>query len=269
MKAPVYKAPVVASWNWTGFYIGGNVGYGWAHDPTDVSTATTTTVTSQVLRQTTPAGPLTTTITNGTGAGSGTADLNGAIGGIQAGYNWQLQSWLIGVEADFQWSGQKGSIAFCATAGCPAGSLTANADYKLNWFGTVRGRLGLLATNNILVYGTGGLAYGHVNVDATSGFSGSPLTAASSSTTRIGWTVGAGVEALLSEHWSAKLEYLYMDLGSVDTTLGGSTTSSTVDLLNTPSQGFHTVTTTTTTAAGAMSSRIRDNIVRVGLNYRF
>ena len=60
-----------------------------------------------------------------------------------------------------------------------------------------------------------------------------------------------------------------MDFGSVGTTLGGSTTSSTVDLLNTPSQGFHTVTTTTTTAAGAMSSRIRDNIVRVGLNYRF
>src|SRR5205807_9137601 len=101
---------------------------------------------------------------------------------------------LVGLEADFQGSGEHGSVSVCATAGCLAGTAIGTGDYRLRWFGTVRGRVGFLATDRILIYGTGGLAYGRFDQNLATGLVGNPLLADSTSTTRAGWTAGAGVE---------------------------------------------------------------------------
>ena len=193
--------------------------------------------------------------------------------GGQVGYNWQSSNWVFGLEADAQWTGQKGSADFlCAAGGAvvvgaaalpgpclpgstflPPGTVGAglSIDQRLEWFGTLRGRLGVLVTPSVLLYGTGGLAFGSVKTDALLASitpAGVPVAAASSaSTTHAGWTVGAGIEAHLGGNWTGKAEYLYIDLG---------TFSSTVAL--------------PAALIGAnISSRITDNIFRVGINYHF
>lgn len=184
--------------------------------------------------------------------------MDGIIGGGQIGYNWQRSKWLFGLEADFQGSDERATADVCTVAGCPLGSSVFTANYKLDWFGTVRGRAGFLATDRVLLYAIGGLAYGHISADA-------PLVPLSWGSTRAGWTVGAGAEAAINSNWSVELEYLYMDLGK----FGGNGASSTVvtNALNTPSQDLNTVTTTT--LASAFNTRFTDNIVRVGVNYRW
>ena len=115
---------------------------------------------------------------------------------------------------------------------------------KIDWFGTVRGRVGVLATPTVLLYATGGLAYGQVNSSETVG---GPLPAAfSQSSTNVGWTVGAGIEGAIGGNWTAKLEYLYVDLGTVS----GSFTLPNTDIIS-------------------HSSHITDNVLRAGINYRF
>ena len=138
------------------------------------------------------------------------------------------------------------------------GSSILTANYKLDWFGTARGRVGFLATDRVLLYATGGLAYGHFTANA-------PLVPLSWGATRAGWTVGAGAEAAIDRNWSVKLEYLYMDLGNVGGS--GATATTVTNALNTPGLGFNTVTTTT--LASAFNTRFTDNIVRVGVNYRW
>src|SRR5713101_1231828 len=90
-------------------------------------------------------------------------DVNGVIGGAQAGYNWQASNWLFGLEADIQGSGEKGSSTIvCVACGDGPSNIISNLTHKLDWFGTVRGRAGILVTPTVLLYGTGGLAYGDV-----------------------------------------------------------------------------------------------------------
>jgi outer membrane immunogenic protein len=113
-------------------------------------------------------------------------------------------------------------------------------------------------SDRVLLYATGGLAYGHLSADA-------PLIPLSWGSTRAGWTVGAGAEVALDPHWSVKIEYLYMDLGDIGSS--GATATTTVNQLNTPRLDFNTVTTTTLTSA--FNTRFTDNILRVGVNYRF
>jgi outer membrane immunogenic protein len=258
---PVYtKAPAVALvYDWTGFYIGTNLGYSFGRGSTDGSVTGTQNV--SVFRT---AGPTLVSSVNTvlpTLPLIGRADVNGFIGGGQLGYNWQRGTWLFGLEGDIQASNERGSGDVCTVAGCPVGSAVFTRDYKLDWFGTARGRVGFLPAERLLLYVTGGLAYG--------GFSGSsntlPLNIGTWSSTRAGWTVGAGAEAALGSNWSVKFEYLYMDLGNV----GGSTATNTIvtNAANTPTQGFNT--TTTTNLAAVFNTRFTDNIVRVGLNYRF
>jgi outer membrane immunogenic protein len=248
-KAP---APIVEVWNWTGFYIGGNAGYSWGRSRTDVSYFNTVTGLAIVP----PVGSVT----------SSGFDMNGGIAGGQAGYNWQTSNWVFGLEADIQWSGEKGSANYnCAATVIggvclpgltflPAGATgtTLALSESLEWFGTFRGRAGVAVTPQVLLYGTGGLAYGSIKTSGTlSGFNpngGVLALAGSHSDTRVGWTVGAGIEGMISRNWSAKFEYLYMDLGRTNTTF----------LL--PAGGF---------IGANVSSRFTDNIVRVGLNYRF
>ena len=84
---------------------------------------------------------------------------------------------MFGLETDLQWTGQRGSTSFCLTVGCPAGSFVASADYKLQWFGTARARAGWLIDPRVLLYVTGGAAYGQFKADYASGIVGTPLLA--------------------------------------------------------------------------------------------
>jgi outer membrane immunogenic protein len=238
---PYTKAPVMAPvYDWTGFYIGGNVGYSWGRS-SDTSTLTN--------------GAGTVLFTTGAGA-----NMDGVIGGGQIGYNWQIQNWVWGLEADIQGSDQKGRRDYlCPTGVCtppfgviavfPGPAVPVALDQKLEWFGTVRGRVGVLATPQVLFYATGGLAYGEVNTSAVIGAGAFGFNAHD---TRVGYTVGAGVEGAIGGNWTAKLEYLYMDLGRTSGTF---------------------LTTIPALGGGVLSynysSRITDNIVRVGLNYKF
>jgi outer membrane immunogenic protein len=244
---------MVEVWNWTGFYIGGNAGYSWGRSSTNVSYFNTVTGAPIVL----PPGSVT----------SGPFDMNGGIAGGQIGYNWQSSNWVYGLEADAQWSGERGSNRYnCAATAIggvclpgltflPAG-VTGTAltyDQSLEWFGTVRGRVGVLVTPKVLFYGTGGLAYGSIKTTGTLAGNTPNGVAVSSvgsnSSTRVGWTVGAGVEGKLSSNWSAKLEYLYMDLDSFRT-------------------GSFTLAPASTIGAN-VDSHFRDHILRAGLNYTF
>lgn len=239
-KAPVYVEPV---FTWTGFYVGGNLGYSWGNS--DNSTTINRFLTGT---------PLLATL-NGTNTSSN--NVNGVIGGGQFGYNWQMQNWLFGLEADIQGSGERGSSAItCLGCSDDNSPIVTNLTQKLDWFGTVRGRIGGLVTPTVLLYGTGGLAYGEVNVGGTASGNVDSLTVAipGNSSTRAGWTLGAGVEGVIGGGWTAKLEYLYMDLGTVS---GGPI----------PLTGI--LVNRRTEAGLSYSSHFTDNIVRVGVNYHF
>jgi outer membrane immunogenic protein len=163
--------PIVQVFSWTGFYIGGNAGWGFTNGSGTFTTAL--------------------------GADPFTVNTNGFIGGAQLGYNWQTGPMVFGAEADFQ--GTAASSSLSATAG-PTISATA----KTPWFGTLRGRVGY-AFDSVLLYATGGAVYGE------SSWNGSVSTVGnfSSATTFWTWTLGAGVEAAFWGCWSAKLEYLF------------------------------------------------------------
>jgi outer membrane immunogenic protein len=189
--APVYtKAPEYAPVsNWSGFYIGGNVGYGWGNGNIDGVEVPQDEI-SPVSNQLNP---------------------KGVIGGGQIGYNWQAGSFLAGLEADIQGSGVKASLVD------PAAIQLTTASQQLSWFGTLRGRLGFVVAPQLLIYGTGGLAYGDVRGAATqANLSSNPAenVAASFSGTRTGWTAGGGLEWMFTRGWSAKVEYLHIDLGN-------------------------------------------------------
>ncbi len=178
------------------------------------------------------------------GTASRSRDIDGVIGGFQTGYNYQFGNWVWGFETDFQASGQKGSEVFAIATAPPATFL--NAEDKLTWFGTSRSRLGVLWTPNLLAYGTFGVAYGQVKEDATI-TRGNQSATATFKDTKAGWTAGAGLESAFGGGWSWKVEYLYMDLGKTEQTLA------------TP--GLGTLAT--------LEHRFTDNIVRVGLNYKW
>lgn len=144
---------------------------------------------------------------------------SGALVGGTLGYNYQVGQTVLGIEADGGWSNVRGSAA-CGGTTC---------GIRNNWLATVRGRLGY-AAGGFMPYITGGAAFGDVKTTVT-GFG-------DTHDTKAGWTVGGGIEAALVGPWSAKLEYLYVDLGEVDTALGA-------------------------------TAKYRTNIVRAGLNYRF
>ena|SRR6185437_1533573 len=212
---PVYKAPMLAPvsvYNWTGFYIGGNVGYSWGQQDNSID-----------------------------GASIGGTNLNGIIGGGQVGYNWQINQIVFGLEADFQGSGQKGDGSFTGAPGIIPATTFTYTD-KLDWFGTVRGRVGY-AFDRWLPYVTGGWAYGHGTIGgaAAGGITGSGNVSNDYS----GWALGGGLEYAFLNNWSAKLEYLHLDFG------------------NGPS------VTLAPSAAVLSGGKLRDDIVRVGLNYKF
>jgi outer membrane immunogenic protein len=264
------KAPPPPVWSWAGFYAGANVGYGWASDPTSLTDTTTTTLT-RVDDADTPAPvfiPLGSTAASA--AGSGNLDPRGWLGGIQGGYNWQSNALVYGLEGDIQISGQQGSVTICDTAGCPVGSGSASDSFKMPWFGTLRGRIGFTPSPRWLVYGTGGLAVAEIKDSVTEGpvGGGAGGVAFGTDTTRAGFAVGAGVETALTDRWSVKVEYLYMGFG----TIGGAGTGAAVTT-TTGTCAFcappRIVENITTQTSSATSTRVDDNVIRIGLNYHF
>jgi outer membrane immunogenic protein len=146
-------------------------------------------------------------------------DKSFTVGGV-AGYNRHCGNWLYGVETDFNYidsSTTTGVLcAACGDGGTP-GSVTFGSE--LNWYGTVRGRLGIVGGENFLIFATGGLAYAGVDhsIDSNNfpSNTGDPITSSSTKhDTRFGYTVGGGLEYLLSERWSFRADAMYIDLGS-------------------------------------------------------
>jgi len=177
--APSYLSPPAYGYSWTGPYVGANLGYQW-----------------------------------GSLSNSG-ARPSGFAGGLQGGFNWQFDQFVLGWEGDLQLS--------------DSSDMFANYKFSNPWFGTMRGRGGF-ALNNILFYGTLGLAYGRGHVDVGN---------VSESNFHVGWTAGAGLEVGLAPHWSVKAEYLFVDLASESYGLTFS------------------------------NNGLTSNLVRFGVNYRF
>jgi outer membrane immunogenic protein len=257
MVAPLY--------NWSGFYIGGNIGYSWGRGNTDFSDSSTSTVTEfrGVPPATVcPAGGCP-ALPAGFGAASlggasDTARMNGILGGAQAGFNAQFNSVVLGVEADIQATGQRGTI----TLFDPVSGVLASVNDKMPWFATFRGRVGITPSPTWLLYVTGGGALAQIDQDYTAG---APTLVWSSGTTRFGWVIGGGAEVAIERtNWTVKAEFLHMDFGSTGSAMG--TAATTTTLSNFPAQGFSTVVATST--AAAFSTRVTDNLIRLGLNYR-
>lgn len=204
---PTKAPPPVPVLNWTGPYIGVNGGAVWLKSTYHGVSAVNTT-------------------------GSASLKTTGATFGGQAGYNWQTQNFVFGIEGDVNWVNASGSTA--VTPGF-AGDFFHS---KLTWLGTIRGRAGLLVSPNTLVYATGGYAAGRIkhNTPDQSGFADDK--------TRSGWTAGGGIEYMFASHWTVKAEALYVDFGK-----------STV-------QGF---------LGSGYSADFKDNavIARIGANFKF
>jgi outer membrane immunogenic protein len=217
VKAP---SPAAATaYNWSGPYWGLNAGYGFANQ-------TATENDNPPLLVNIPAAQRIFTFNR-----------DGAIAGGQIGYNWQIaRPWLVGVEADLDWADVKGNdTSTFLFGGAFPGAFTASS--RLEWFGTLRGRLGLIVDDRLLVFGTGGLAYGETKFTGSivNNF-GAPLVLSagaspicannavcyqgSTSKTSAGWVVGAGLEYAVWNNVTLKAEYLYVDLGSDTMTLG-------------------------------------------------
>lgn len=254
LKAPAAAPPVV--FNWTGCYVGANLGVG--HVKHDLSTF---------------APPFPPNLINDTArtainnAGLASLSHDGVTGGGQVGCNWQpvasgWSSLVLGIEGDF--NGIDGDVSRnTGNIVEPVSGSTVRSidDIGMNWFATVRGRIGW-AFNRFMIYGTGGAAF--ANVDASKRFAwdfadGCPVVnglnechVGNSSSTRTGWTAGGGVEWAFLDHWSAKAEYLYADLGSFTY----STTNIGTAFAPNDQIAHHTVST-------------KLQVVRVGVNYRF
>ena len=200
-ESPPALAPI---FNWTGFYLGGEVGGGFGTSRKDFLYRGTTT---------------------------NDFAISGAIGGGTAGYNQQFGSFVGGLEGDISGSGVQGETN--------CGNTLFNCGTKNNWLATLRGRFGY-AFDNFMPYVTGGVADGDINV--WSGLKSTGGGGVNFTTTKAGWTAGVGLETGFFSNWTVKAEYLYVQLQNA----------------NEPSNVGRPTTT-----------KFLENIVRVGLNYKF
>jgi outer membrane immunogenic protein len=237
LAAPqVYRAGTFLPVEWTGLYFGVNAGYGWAQGSTDTFftgafQGGTTTPFGAGLNE------LGTTKLHGSGNPSG------AIAGGQIGFNWQAGMFVFGAEMDAQWSGQQSSFTVVCTSGCSAAE-----HVRIKSILTGRARLGV-AFDWIMPYVTAGAALVNAGDDLTVTAGGVSGTFQSLSASTLGWAVGAGVDMALTSNWSVRLEYLHIKADDLSTTVPMPNALG----LGTASEG----------------SGYSDNMVRVGLNYRF
>lgn len=217
-RTPPVVAPAPVLFNWTGFYIGLNAGGSIGRHPTDETV-------------------------DGLPSGTFVSSPAGFAGGGQIGYNWQIApTWVFGLEGDFQGATQRDTADTINVVEATVDVTTQ----KLDWFATARARLGY-TMGDWLWYVTGGGAWGRVKQDISEVEAGGFVDgSASTSHTKGGFAVGGGVETHLGGGWTAKAEYLFIDLGRIS--------DSFIDLDN------NTVTS---------SSKVQDHIFRAGINYKF
>ena len=195
-----FAAEGTSSFNWTGPYVGLHVGYGWGSGDSSFTPLPSS-------------GPL----RFGLNPGSISPDASGVLGGLQAGYNYQVQNFVFGIEADFSGSGISGTRSAGFVDEFGFGGVLASHQ-TIEWFGTVRPRVGYVVTPPLLLYATGGLAYGNVDYAGIVAYDGGNAYSSYVEKTKVGWTVGGGAEYAIAKHWTVKAEYLYMDLGSTSAT---------------------------------------------------
>jgi outer membrane immunogenic protein len=236
VKAPP-PAPVPV-YSWTGFYIGGNVGY--EHTKSDFTT----------IFGAGNGGFSAASVAFISAVGTGSASRDGFTGGGQAGYNWQSGNYLLGIEASINALSNSATLNFTGvTPGGTAFALSNSLHPK--WIVTVNPRVGIVF-DRVLFYATGGLAFLHATYNQTfADFSIGGGVSATSSTTKTGWDAGGGVEYALNRNWSVKAEYLYSQFAAFNTNtisvLGGGS------VVN-PVSG---------------SANVSVQMARVGLNYQF
>ena len=222
--APALAGPPPASYSWTGCYIGASAGGAWGNAAIDNNFAV------------------------GFPANHVRADPNGFVGGGQMGCDYQNSSnWLIGLQGEFNWSNAHGH----QTVFPPFPYVSETLDASVDWYASVTARLGYVS-GPWLFYGKGGVAWVRdplkdVGLLASSSFE------FSGNITRVGWTIGGGLEYAIAPNWSASFEYGYYGFGTKSVTLSGSTTAPGLTL------------------PGSESIPLNQNfsVVKVGLNYRF
>lgn len=219
--------------DWTGYYAGLNIGYGWGGHAIKMSGDPQTEAAIDL-------GILPSALAD---------DPSGVVGGAQAGYSQQIRWLVLGVEADFQGTdiGARQSVSPSVP---PFFTFTTTAEQSLGFLGTLRGRIGIAPWSGLLFYGTGGFAYGDVRLSAAVSNPGCIGTCASGSRSGVetGWTVGGGVEYRFATRWSMKAEYLHYDLGT--------------ESLEVIDGRFPGVVPT-------FRADFDGNVTRVGVNYRF
>lgn len=233
---PIIPVPI---FTWAGFYAGVNAGGAFSSGGGGESSIF-------VPRGTFVAFPAfnggTVLVTNG-------GSRSGFTGGVQAGFNWQFGQFVAGIEADFQGisnsGGNRGGGVIVA-GNFPDGFAVVGTRDRLNWFGTIRGRLGF-AWDRLLVYGTGGFAYGGGDSNNNFGFNGS------NDDTRTGWSAGGGLEWAFTNNLTARIEALYTELDQNDRGIVGVTNNGTVVFLG----------------QGNNSNNNGFTVVRAGLNFKF
>lgn len=221
---PSYEAPVAVpayAFSWSGAYVGVNLGYGGGDfdHPLVIEDLASATL--------------------GISA-------SGFLGGVQAGYNWQSGSMVYGVEADFQGSAIDATVGVDISNPNGPEYISGELGTEVEWFGTIRARAGVAATDRLLAYVTGGAAYGRTNsfvsLDGSSISEDFPNVSENVKNTEWGWTVGAGVEYAATDNITLKTEYLYTDLGKAT-------------LISVP--------------GASLENDVSFHTVRVGLNYKF
>ena len=210
---PVQKAPAMVAampaWNWSGFYIGGQVGYQWSDDDHSV----------------------TATGVPGFGTfGPFLFESDGAVYGGHAGFNWQAGQWVFGIEGDYEGSNVEGDGTFFPTG------LSSTFNLEQKWQASLCGRLGWVAWDRALIYATGGVAWAKFSNSGTFDTGGATITEGSSDTVN-GWTIGGGIEWAMWQNWSARIEYRYTDFDSFSFT----STNFAPAVVTTDDLTFHTV----------------------------
>ena len=236
--------PVVPIFTWTGFYVGVNAGIAWADSNNNAIFV--------------PAGTGGIFLTNVFVPGVGGNNDAVFTGGGQIGYNWQgAGGWVFGIEADLQWADltQSNRNLGFGIVGVPAGFTFAATNTGVEWFGTVRGRIGY-AWDRTLLYATGGFAFG--GGGGGSNFCGGVVfDCGGGGDTRTGWTLGGGLEYAFTNNWTVKIEGLYVSLD------GGGSNNGLLGFVNGAPVFL---------PPGFVTNAVTDNtfgVVRVGLNYKF
>lgn len=214
--------------SWTGAYAGGNIGSKWNNGTTRYNSIPELNF-SLINNQNSDAS---------------------LTGGVQAGYNYQEDELIYGVEADISFASRNSSwrTSFATPYRARAEQSYLRSKSNLNWFGTLRGRLGYAINDELMLYLTGGAALGEVNVKSQGGVTtvplhvGEPSWVSSKSFTRFGWTAGVGGEYAFTKNWSVKGEYLRVDLGTKSYILPN---------------------------GSSLRQRTTSDVVRLGINYRF